>query len=82
MIAEERLHEPVEFVDSYIEDYPGELNKHVPIWYLGVSIQFLSEADIVIMGKGWYDARGCRIEHLVATEYGLPVIYVEDNLYE
>ena len=43
--AEKVIKEPVELIDSFIEDYPGEINKHIPVFYLGKSIQFLSSSD-------------------------------------
>lgn len=69
--AEQVIGEPVELIDSFIADYPGEINKHVPIWYLGKSIQFLSQADVVYFGGDWRNARGCLVEHKVAVEYCL-----------
>ena len=41
-----------------------------PIAYLARSIEYLDKADAVVFMKGWEEARGCRIEHIVATEYG------------
>lgn len=71
---EEFMGEPVEVIDSYFQDYPGESCKSIPIWYLGKSIKLLSEADIVYFGGDWRNARGCRIEHKVAEEYGIQII--------
>ena len=72
--AEKKIGEPVELIDSFIEDYPGEINKHVPVFYLGKSIQLLSQADIAYFGGDWRNARGCLIEHEVATQYGIKII--------
>ena len=69
--AEMVIGEPVELIDSFLADYPGEINKHVPVWYLGKSIQFLSQADVAYFGGDWKNARGCKIEHEIAKEYGL-----------
>ena len=41
-----------------------------PIYYLSKSIELLDKADGVIFMKGWQEARGCRIEHTIAVEYG------------
>lgn len=41
-----------------------------PIYYLAKSIEMIDKADGVIFMKGWYEARGCRIEYDVATNYG------------
>lgn len=72
--AEKTIGEPVELIDSFIEDYPGEINKSIPVWYLGKSIQFLSQADIAYFGEGWKNARGCKIEYEVAEKYGIKII--------
>lgn len=72
--AEKIIGEPIEVIDSFIKDYPGEKNKSIPVWYLGKSIQFLSQADIVYFGGEWRNARGCKIEHEIAKEYGINII--------
>ena len=69
--AEKVIGEPVEVIDSFFTEYPGEVCKSIPMWYLGKSIQLLSEADIVYFGGDWRNARGCKIEHEVAKEYGI-----------
>ena len=72
--AEKVIKEPVELIDSFIEDYPEEINKHIPVLYLGKSIQFLSQADVAYFGGDWRNARGCKIEHEVAKQYGIEII--------
>ena len=72
--AEKIIGAPVELIDSFLADYPGEINKHVPVWYLGKSIQLLSKADIAYFGGDWRNARGCKIEHEVADKYGIKII--------
>ena len=72
--AEKKMGEPVELIDSFIEDYPGEINKHIPVFYLGKSIQFLSQADIAYFGGDWRNARGCKIENEIAKQYGIKII--------
>ena len=72
--AEKKIGEPVELIDSFIEDYPGEINKHIPVYYLGKSIDFLSQADIAYFGGDWRNARGCKIEHEIAKQYGIEII--------
>lgn len=41
-----------------------------PVYYLAKSLELLDEADCVVFMKGWQEARGCRIEHMTAVEYG------------
>ena len=72
--AEHVIGEPVELIDSFIKDYPGEINKSIPVWYLGKSIQLLSQADIVYFAGDWRNARGCKIEYEVANAYGIKLI--------
>lgn len=72
--AEKVIGEPIELIDSFLEDYPGEINQHIPVWYLGKSIQLLSQADIAYFGGDWKNARGCKIEHEIADKYGIKII--------
>ena len=41
---------------------------------LARSIEFLAKADVAIFAPGWKNARGCRIEHQCAEDYGIPVM--------
>ena len=34
----------------------------------------INEADIVVFAEGWENARGCRIEHTIAQDYGMDII--------
>lgn len=67
-MAEELIGEPVEVIDSYFKDAPHDAK---PLWFLGKSIELLSTADMAIFATGWEEARGCRIEHECAVEYGI-----------
>lgn len=51
-----------------------DVSKDDPICYLAKSLEMLAEADILVCMKGWEEARGCRIEHLVAEEYGKDIM--------
>lgn len=62
----------VEVIDSFIDGAPK--TKHKAVYYLGRSIQLLADADMIVCLKGWEDARGCRIEKAIATEYGIPAL--------
>ena len=59
-----------EFIDSFFCE-PGKNS----IDSLGKSISLMGEADLVVFAPGWENARGCRIEHEVAKEYGIPISY-------
>ena len=66
----------VKILDSYVESAPDECN---PVFFLGLSLQFLSQADLAVFLEGWEDARGCRIEHQVCEEYNIPNIELIDD---
>ena len=42
----------------------------VGIWYLGKSLEIMSEADMVFFVNDYKEFRGCRIERIVADNYG------------
>lgn len=61
-----------EIIDSYMEG-GGAL-----LWCLGKSIELLSIADVAYFLKGWNKARGCRIEYMCASNYGIGAYFEED----
>ncbi len=67
-IAEKQVGEPVEVIDSFFQSAPADAK---PLWFLGKSLELLSTADVTYFAAGWKDARGCRIEHECAKEYGI-----------
>ena len=69
--AERVLGEEVEVIDSFIKGAPAAAR---PLWFLGESLKLLSGADVAYFAEGWEDARGCRIEHECAIEYGITTI--------
>ncbi len=60
--------EEVELIDSFFQSAPADAR---PLWFLGKSLELLSTADVAYFAPGWKDARGCKIEHLCAVEYGI-----------
>lgn len=72
--AEIVIGEEIKIINSFIDEYPGEINKSLPVWYLGKSIQLLSQADIAYFGGDWRNARGCKIENEIARAYGIKII--------
>ena len=66
-----------EVLETVFEDFDCYAS---PIAYLARSIEFLDKADAVVFMKGWEKARGCKIEHEVAVQYGKKVYY--DNSEE
>ena len=69
--AIEKASELVEVIDSFFEKAPAGAK---PLWFLGKSLELLSDADVVYFAPGWEDARGCIIEHDCAIAYGFKSI--------
>ena len=46
----------------------------IPICFLAKSIENMSLCHAAFFVKGWENARGCKIEHEIATQYGMTII--------
>ena len=74
-LAEIIFDQELEIIPTYIEDNPPE-NINQAIWYLGKSIQLLSEADFFI-GVNYTDVfKGCNVEYDVANAYRIKNVQV------
>lgn len=62
-------------IDSFISRPAAEVS-NMPVRFLAESIALLSDADVAVFGPGWRQARGCRIEHQICEEYGIPTLSV------
>ena len=69
--AKSYLGEDVEVIDSFFQDAPHDAK---PLWFLGKSLELLSSADVAYFADDWENARGCKIEHQCAIEYGIAVL--------
>lgn len=79
-IAEIVFNEELEIIPSYIEHKPPKDYKKA-IWYLGQSIQKLSEADYFI-GINYTDFfKGCNIEKEIAYQYGIKSYIVNIDIF-
>lgn len=65
----------VEIIDSILD-----IGNKTPLECLGESIKLLSQADLVYFLLGWRNARGCRIEHICAEEYGKEILEQQDYI--
>ena len=52
----------------------------IPLCFLAKSLENMSLCHAAYFCKGQENARGCRIEHEAAVEYGLDIIYEEEEL--
>lgn len=57
-----------EVVDTVFEEAPAD--EDMAIYMLSQSIRYIGKVDAVVFMKGWENARGCRIEFDVASNYG------------
>lgn len=49
----------------------------IPLCFLAKSLENMSLCHVAYFCKGWENARGCRIEHQAAKDYGMEIIYEE-----
>lgn len=64
----------IQILDSFFSDYNPK-NGSIPLKYLSKAIEILADADVVYFCPNWETARGCKIEHQCAVEYGIDRIY-------
>ena len=67
-----------EVIDTVFEEAPAD--EDIAIYMLSQSIRYIGKVDALYFMKGWEKARGCKIEHEVAVQYGKKVYY--DNSEE
>ncbi len=68
----ETIYPHYEVMDTFIEDHESKTDLEC----FAESVKFLSQADVLVMGRGWEDARGCKLEHDIAQAYGLQIYYL------
>lgn len=71
LVRERREGEKVSEIASYF----GPAATFDPMEYLGMAIQMMNRADLVVFAPDWEKARGCRIEHICAEEYGIDIMH-------
>lgn len=49
--------------------------KSTPLFYMAHSFYRMSLCDTIYFCHGWESARGCRLEHQAAQDYGLKILY-------
>lgn len=75
-----------EFVESFVNNLSRDYyvnSDHYSIACLGTALIKLAECDIIFIGEGWKNSRGCTLEHEVAKAYGLEIYFEsKDNSEE
>jgi len=65
--------EPFERINTFFAGFDGNR-----LQFLGKSIsEGLALADEVVFMDDWQTYDGCRTEHFIATQYGVPCVYLE-----
>lgn len=64
----------IEFIDSYINEYPPENLNNPSMWYLAKSIELLSTANAILVTHDYKNYRGCRMEYEIAKNYNLTIL--------
>lgn len=82
-VLEERGYEVVNtlFTDEwYSREKMGERGVvQIPLCFLAKSLENMSLCHAAYFCKGWENTRGCKLEHEAAKEYGLKIIYEEEQ---
>lgn len=65
--------EEVICVEGYMKDLPEDANE---LYVLSKSLETMSKCDLVVFVKGYESARGCKIEHECAKQYGCNILYL------
>lgn len=53
--------------------------KNIPLCFLAKSIENMCLCDAVYFCRGWENARGCKIEHTAALDYGIKMLYEREE---
>ena len=57
-------------IDTIIDDFIDGEGDDYAIKCLSKSIEHIADVDAVVFMPGWEQARGCRVEYVVARDYG------------
>ena len=75
--AGEYLKEPVRLIETYQTE-----GKYDALESLGECIKRMTGADYVLFGRGWDDARGCKIEMACALQYNKKILLEDGNIIQ
>ena len=51
--------------------FPDQFKGQHPVYYLGMNLQMMCQADVVVFDKDWADSRPCAVQHDICEEYGI-----------
>ena len=67
-------------INPYKIPKPKKSNDHWH-YYMREAVKLLATADQIYMLDGWEDSRGARIEHRLAGDLNIPIVYAKDSYY-
>ena len=70
----------IEFINTIVQDKPSYNTNKEAIWYLGKSVELLSQADVFVCLCNTYEYSGCDIERNIAERYCIQRIVLERDL--
>lgn len=68
------IDDEVEFINTIVEEKPPYKNNNQAVWYLGKSIEILSQCDAILVPEDTWNFNGCDIEKSICYKYGIEVI--------
>lgn len=72
-----KMYPDAEFINTIVMDEVPYNTNNQAIWYLGKSIEILSQCNTLVCKKNVSMYNGCYIEKEIAIRYGLEIIEVE-----
>ena len=63
-----------EIVNTYFEDFNEDEQENIPLFYLAKSLEAMTHCDAIFFCPDWQSARGCMIEMMAASAYGLTIL--------
>lgn len=68
----------ISFIDSFVDEYQNDTIANKSLWYLGRSVEKLSEANLaVFVNKCYMHTRGCKIERDCCKLYNIPIVDIK-----
>lgn len=55
---------------------PSQFKGQHPVYYLGMNLQMMCQADVVLFENDWWESRACCIQHEVCDQYGIPKVEI------
>ena len=64
----------IDVIDTLFTEEAPEDYYNYSLYYIAKSIDAMGKVDAVYFTKDWRSSRGCRIERMVAKEYGVKIL--------